>query len=598
MKNIFFILIICSVTISAQEKPVLYLIGDSTMSDKKDPEKNPEHGWGQMLPDLMTSEINIENHAVNGRSTRSFITEGRWEEVKRKLQPSDFVFIQFGHNDQKIEDSERYTNPYTQYRANLEKFVKETREKGATPVLLSSIVRRNFNESGVLVDTHGEYPLVTRMVAEYMKVPFIDLQLLTEQLEMAYGPEDSRALHLHLEPGEDAYEPEGVEDNTHLSEKGATLVASLALQEVAKQGLDLKQYVKKEVLERKILGGEYANLKNSAAPKGEEISWRRAQRQDREWYASQEAQRIADNILLYQNNNGGWLKNIDMAVPLSEAEKQDLKKQKFEKVGTTIDNGATHTQLRYLARVYSATGDKKYKDAFIKGVDYLLRAQYNNGGWPQYYPTRKGYYEHITFNDGAMIGVMNLLRDIAREKPVYSFVDTKRKRQAQKAIDKGLEVILASQVKVNGKLTIWCAQHDKDDLSPAKARVYELPSLSGKESTDIVEYLLKLENPSEEVKTTIRSAVRWFEENKVMGQNVVCTTNPKDRHVVKDSSGGPLWGRFNEIESGRPIFVGRDGKIKYHLHEIERERRVGYNYIDSYAEDLIKRKYPEWEKQH
>lgn len=250
MKYIFiYTLIVLSLTSKAQDKPTIYLIGDSTMSDKKDPEINPEHGWGQMLPELMTTEINIENHAVNGRSTRSFIAEGRWEKVRNKLNSGDFVFIQFGHNDQKIEDPERYTNPYTQYRANLEKFVKEAREKGATPILLSSIVRRNFNEQGVLVDTHGEYPLVTRMVSNDLQVPFIDMQLLTEQLEISYGPEDSKSLHLHIQAGENEYEPEGMQDDTHLSEKGATLVASLALQEIYRKDLELKKYIKPEVLE-------------------------------------------------------------------------------------------------------------------------------------------------------------------------------------------------------------------------------------------------------------------------------------------------------------------------------------------------------------
>ena len=245
--------ILFSISLSAQEKPTLYLIGDSTMSDKKDPDRNPEHGWGQMLPELMTSDIIIENHAVNGRSTRSFISEGRWEEVKEKLRPGDFLFIQFGHNDQKIEDPERYTNPFTQYRANLEKFVKETREKGANPVLLSSIVRRNFNEDGVLVDTHGEYPLVTRMVSDDLNIPFIDLQLLTEQMEISYGPENSKKLHLHLEPGENDYEPEGMQDDTHLSRKGATLVASLALKELASQDHKLKKYIRPEVLIKEII---------------------------------------------------------------------------------------------------------------------------------------------------------------------------------------------------------------------------------------------------------------------------------------------------------------------------------------------------------
>ena len=223
------------------------------MADKKDPDQNPEHGWGQMLPQLLTDEIRVENHAVNGRSSKSFITEGKWEAVLNKLKKGDYVFIQFGHNDEKIQDSSRYTNPFTQYRYNLERFVKETRSKGAMPILLSSIVRRNFNEYGVLVDTHGEYPVVVRMVAKDLDVPFVDLQWLTERLEIKYGPEASKSLHLHLKSGENAYEPQGRDDDTHLSELGATLVASLALQEVNRQKLKLSKYIKKSVLEKDII---------------------------------------------------------------------------------------------------------------------------------------------------------------------------------------------------------------------------------------------------------------------------------------------------------------------------------------------------------
>jgi len=245
-----FLLLTC--ILNAQQ-PTLYLIGDSTMADKTNPDKNPEHGWGQMLPALMTDKITIENHAVNGRSSKSFIAENRWKTVKNKLKSGDFVIIQFGHNDQKILSPERYTNPFTEYRYNLEKFVQETRDKGAIPILMSSIVRRNFNEEGTLVDTHGEYPLVVRKVAKDMEVPFIDMQWLTEQLEVQYGPEDSKNLHLHFKSGENEYYPDGKEDDTHLSEKGATLVASLALQEIAKKVLALEKYIKKEVLEEEIL---------------------------------------------------------------------------------------------------------------------------------------------------------------------------------------------------------------------------------------------------------------------------------------------------------------------------------------------------------
>lgn len=257
MKYAFsFLLVLFSLALSAQKGPALYLIGDSTMSDKKDPDKNPEHGWGQVLPELLTQEIKVDNHAVNGRSTKSFIDEGRWEAVVEKLQPGDYVFIQFGHNDQKYKAPSRFTNPFTGYRGNLEKFVKETLEKGAKPVLFSSIVRRNFNEHGTLVDTHGEYPLVVRLVADDLEVPFVDLQRATEELELFYGEEESKTLHLHFEAGENDYFPDGKADDTHLSKKGATLVASLALQEMAEFDPTFKSFIKEDVLKKKIFGSK------------------------------------------------------------------------------------------------------------------------------------------------------------------------------------------------------------------------------------------------------------------------------------------------------------------------------------------------------
>lgn len=228
----------------AQQKPTLFLIGDSTMANKENPDKNPEHGWGQMLPLLMTSGIEIQNHATNGRSSKSFRTEGRWDKVMKQLKKGDFVIIQFGHNDQKINDSARFTNPYTQYRANLERYVNETRAKEAYPILMTSIVRRNFNENGVLVDTHKEYPLVVRMVANDLKVPMVDLQLLTEQMEISYGPERSKKLHLHYKKGEVDYYPEGKDDDTHLSKLGAESIAKRATVSLKNMKTGLENFIK------------------------------------------------------------------------------------------------------------------------------------------------------------------------------------------------------------------------------------------------------------------------------------------------------------------------------------------------------------------
>ena len=231
MKRILIVIMLISLNCFAQ-KTTIYTIGDSTMADKIKPEENPETGWGQVLPLFFNSDIIIDNRAVNGRSTRSFIAEKKWEAVYKVLQPGDYVFIQFGHNDEKIADSTRYTNPHTSYRHNLIQFVKGSREKGAIPILFSSIARRNFNENGVLVSSHGEYPLETRLVAQEYKVPFVDLEYYSELLETSYGPQKSKALHLHFEPKEVAYYPEGKSDDTHLSKKGALAIAGLAIEQL------------------------------------------------------------------------------------------------------------------------------------------------------------------------------------------------------------------------------------------------------------------------------------------------------------------------------------------------------------------------------
>lgn len=229
MKYLIFLLI---TTASFAQKTTVYTIGDSTMASKIDPDKNPEHGWAQVLQSFFKENIIIENKAVNGRSTKSFINEKRWDSVYKKLKKGDYVFIEFGHNDEKVEDSTRYTNPHTGYRYNLIRFVKETREKGATPILLTSIARRNFNEKGVLVPTHGDYPLETRLVAQEYKVPFIDLEYYTELLEQSYGPEKSKQLHLHFKAGENPYYDKDKADDTHLSLKGAMSIAQIVVNQI------------------------------------------------------------------------------------------------------------------------------------------------------------------------------------------------------------------------------------------------------------------------------------------------------------------------------------------------------------------------------
>jgi PelA/Pel-15E family pectate lyase len=305
------------------------------------------------------------------------------------------------------------------------------------------------------------------------------------------------------------------------------------------------------------------------------IAWVDAQNKPDEWYGSAEALRISDNLVLYQRSSGGWPKNIDMAKPLSDSGRASLLRDQ-QATDSTIDNGATYTQLSFLARVVTAKRQERHRESFLKGLDYLLKAQYSNGGWPQFYPDLSGYYQHITYNDDAMIGVMKLLRDVADAKPVYAFVDNERRARAASAVEKGIECILKTQVVVNGKRTVWCAQHDEVTLAPAGARAYEVVSLSGGESVGIVQFLMSIKNPSPEVVESIESAIAWFEQSQLKG---------------------PIWARFYEIGSNRPIFVGRDGVVKYSIAEIEQERRTGYNwYVDAPAK-LIQKDYPAWKKQ-
>ncbi len=247
-KRLFFFLFSMALLLAVRpipKAPAIYLIGDSTMADKPGtPEENPERGWGQLLTEYFKPEAAVRNHAVNGRSSKSFISEGRWDAILKELKKGDYVFIQFGHNDQKDQDSTRYTNPWSSYRRNLEKFVAETRAKGAFPVLFSSIVRRNFNEKGVLVDTHGAYPFVARQVAMEKEVPFIDMQLLTEDYVRALGPEPSKEIYLWTTPGQYARFPDGAKDNTHLSLKGARTYAGLVVEEIKRLKLPLSRWLK------------------------------------------------------------------------------------------------------------------------------------------------------------------------------------------------------------------------------------------------------------------------------------------------------------------------------------------------------------------
>lgn len=346
------------------------------------------------------------------------------------------------------------------------------------------------------------------------------------------------------------------------------------------------------------------NQKNSKPQKKIYKTWTSwAAHLDPEFFSTAEATRIGDNLLLYQQTTGGWPKNIDMAKKLSDSEKKKVEAQKTNVKESTIDNRATSTEIIYLSKLYNATGNSRYKDAVMKGMQYLFDAQYDNGGWPQFYPRNKGYYTHITYNDDAMINVMKIMRDASLGKAPFAFLPDSVKQKAKTALDKGIDCILKTQYVQNGKLTVWCAQHDENTLKPANARAFELASLSGQESDDIVLFLMSLSKPSQAIVNSVEAAVEWFHNTEIDGYKREYFKNAdgkKDWRLVKCADGEeskPLWARFYTLDGNRPFFCDRDGVMKFDVSEIGHERRNGYSWYNSEALKVLK-KYDQWSRKY
>lgn len=250
----------------------IFMIGDSTMANKPLEKENQERGWGQMLPLMLQGAIKVDNHAMNGRSGKSFIDEGRWDAVVGKIRPGDYVIIQFGHNDQK-KDPRRHGDIGGVFDDNLRKFVNEARAKGAKPILCNSIVRRNFPadttekhidrddaplqgfenlkltpEGEVLVDTHGAYVDAPRRVARELSVPFIEMNTLTHNLVQGLGPDKSKELFMWIPAGKYEFCPKGKIDNTHLNIYGGTVVAGIAARAIAEAVPELRPYIKADYI--------------------------------------------------------------------------------------------------------------------------------------------------------------------------------------------------------------------------------------------------------------------------------------------------------------------------------------------------------------
>lgn len=237
-------LLIVLVQPSFCQEITIFLVGNSTMANKSWRGGHPETGWGQTLPLYFTEGVKIQNHAMNGRSTKSFLAEGRWDSVVNRVKPGDYIIIEFGHNDSKKEDTTKFADANTDYRLNLIKFINDAISKNAIPILATPIVRRRFSKDGNFYDVHGDYPKVVREVAEEKNVFLLDLHKSSEKLIISYGEESSKKLFLHIESGEYHSLPKGLTDDTHLSPYGAFRVCDLAIAELKAKVPPLAKYIK------------------------------------------------------------------------------------------------------------------------------------------------------------------------------------------------------------------------------------------------------------------------------------------------------------------------------------------------------------------
>lgn len=234
-------LLICSFTTS-EKKIKIFIAGDSTAQSYKEEKDGLIKGWGQMLPLYLSDEVEVVNHAIGGRSTKTFISEGRWDKLLSQVNAGDYVFIQFGHNDASTRP-ERHTS-YDDYRANLIRMISDVRAKGANPVLLTSVVMRTFQKGNLVDDRLKGYPVITRQVAKEYGVPMIDVNLKTRDFITMLGDEDSKAYYRWVEPGVDHAKPNGLKDDTHMMEKGAKQVAFFVAEGIKELDIErLSKYV-------------------------------------------------------------------------------------------------------------------------------------------------------------------------------------------------------------------------------------------------------------------------------------------------------------------------------------------------------------------
>nr|WP_314496884.1 pectate lyase [uncultured Chryseobacterium sp.] len=311
---------------------------------------------------------------------------------------------------------------------------------------------------------------------------------------------------------------------------------------------------------------------------------------------------LAEKMMVYQLPNGGWGKHTSDKKNVDYALKIDPELLKIIKAAdndlATIDNNATSREINGLIKAYQTTKNPDYLKSAEKGIGYILSMQYENGGFPQYYPNTSIYRKQVTYNDNAMINVLTILYNIAEGKEGFDAVNPRLKEKSKTALQKGIACILKTQVLQKGKLSIWADQYNEITLQPEKARAFEPMSLASGESVNIVKFLMQ-QPLTPEIEKSVKSAVRWFRESKIDGYAYeVNKEGGKAVRVLSKKEGSAVWARFYDIPTNRPVFGDRDGSVKYNYEDVSEERRMGYSWYNESGTKLIENEYVKWLKRN
>lgn len=334
--------------------------------------------------------------------------------------------------------------------------------------------------------------------------------------------------------------------------------------------------------------------------------WRNVHSDKYPRYAPEQVAQIADNLLLYQRKDGGWLQNQDPARILDAAERAYFQ-QESRKTGGSFDNRNIYTQVEYLAAAYAATHDARYRDASLKGIEFILAQQDPKcGGWPHSVPATQRYHPYITIADDVTSGVLTTLRKATADTHRFGFVDAPLRKRIAQAVERGDGCLLRLQIRQDGKLAGWAGQYDDATLQPAQGRKFELPSIVAQESVGVVRYLMRIPDPSPEVVAAVEGAVDWFHRVEIAGWKIETFEAPleqyqyhassKDRRLVSDPTATGLWARFYDLRDNSVVLATRESKRVASYAEIPRERRTGYEWYGHWPQPLLELEYPKWKK--